>query len=457
MLNAVLALVGALVGALPGAVEWTVATALGREPPRTSERAASPTVPIVAAALIALGVMPLVFAGLELIIHRTTAADLVDRVTGPSLQLVELNGLAQLPPLPAPPRRDGTATRFYLVRDEAAARDLVAVRSDVPPEELQVREVTAVIVEDPPHVRADAAALAARGLPVDPAELGGRYLREEPRMAGAADVAVSDLAEHPAGTAVRIRLRFSRASVATCASTGAAACDARTLAAGRAEFDHLAADPSSGAPVIVRTDHPATLAPIHVFGSQRTDRGPVDALFATPAGAVLGTWGRELHAAWVDGDADLPVDRPWSAPALLLAAGTLLITGRRVGYPIFRSTARWASSPRIAGDVGREIRVAVSGHLSRPAGGPLDVDGAHGRLSPGEGDTIAELAVTTPSGPVHARITRAMGAVSALEVGELIDLRGRRPALAAHWFGNDIVLGFSSLEERDRAARLLAG
>ena len=54
-------------------------------------------------------------------------------------------------------------------------------------------------------------------------------------------------------------------------------------------------------------------------------------------------------------------------------------------------------------------------------------------------------------------ITRALREVSAVERGDLVHLRGREPALALHWFGNDVMLAFETDDDRDRAATLLGG
>ena len=447
----------AFIGALPLGVEWAVATAIGRRPARTSlERDASRIVPAVIGLFFVLAVVPMILAGLELIIHRSSATELVDRVTGPSLQLIELEGLAQLPPMPAPPRDDGTPMGYYFVRDSAGGRDIVVVRSDVTPDDLRTRDVTGVIVEDPDRVATDVAAMSRSGIG-DATMLAGRYLLEQPAAVDPVAADVTEVATLAPGTAVRVRLRFSDVSVPGCGSTGDAPCDAPTLAGGTAHFDVLAFDPDSGAPLLVRTTHPASLAPMRVFGTQETDRTPLDDLFASPAGHVLGTWGRELRTAWVDREPGLPVDRDWRAAAILLLFATLLVVGRRIGYPVFRSsTAPGAIGvPGAAGD-GGPIRVIVTGRLARSRGGPLDVDQRPGQLAAGRGPIVAELAVDSPDGPIRSPISQALREISASERGDLVRVRGRAPALALHWFGNDVVLAFETDADRDRAAAILA-
>lgn len=450
--------VQALLGALPAGVEWVIATAFGRRAPRGRlERASSPVVPAVIGILFALAVVPLIFAGLELIIHRTSAKELVDRVTGPSITLVELAGLAQLPPIPAPPREDGTPMRYYFVRDAAARRDVVVVRSDVTPAELTTREVTGVIVEDPDRLAFDADALAARGASMGAGSLGGRYLREDPGADDATEIAVSEIGAHEPGTIVRIRLRFGSVAVPGCGSSGDDRCEIAALAGGRAHFDHLAFDAASGAPLIVRTAYPAAVVPMRVFGTQVTDRDPLDDLFAAPPGSILGAWGRELRTAWIDRDPDLPVNRPWLAPLLLLAFAGLLLIGRRVGYPVFRLTDTAAAVDPAAGIPTGALNVVASGRLSQASGGPIDVDRVAGRLLPGPGWSTVELHLDGPNGPIRSVITRALREVSAVERGDLVHLRGREPALALHWFGNDVMLAFETDDDRDRAATLLGG
>ncbi len=441
----------ALLGALPVAVGWVIATALGRQPPETrAERAASPVVPVLIGLLLLLGLLPLIFAGLELIIHRSSAKDLVDRVTGPSLQVVELEGLAQLPPIPAPPREDGTPAGYYFVRDSAGARDVVVVRSELTPTELRTRDVTGVVVVDPERMAADAAAIAAHS--GDPGTVPDRYILEQAGATNPAATTVDELGDREPDSAVRVRLRFSAASVPGCGSTGDAACDPATLAAGRAHFDLLAFDAESGAPVIVRTTYPGALAPMRVYGTQELDRDPVDALLTTRVGTVLGAWGRVLRTAWIDREPGLPVNRPWLAPALLIGAALLLLVGRRIGYPVFRATD--AAAIPVTG--GGPIPVTVSGRLSRPSGGPLDVERASGRLVSGTDRGGAELRVETSDGILRSPITQSLRAISAIEPGDLVHVRGREPALALHWFGNDVVLAFGTDADRDRATALVA-
>lgn len=448
----------ALLGALPAGAEWVIATALGRRAPRGRlERASSPVMPVVIGILLALAIVPLIFAGLELIIHRTSAKELVDRVTGPSITLVELAGLAQLPPIPAPPREDGTPMRYYFVRDSAARRDVVVVRSDVTPEALTTRDVTGVIVEDPGRLAFDADALAARGAAVDATSLGGRYLREDPAAGDATEIGVSEIGAHEPGTIVRIRLRFGSVAVPGCGSSGDDRCQIAALAGGRAHFDHLAFDADSGVPLIVRNAHPAAVVPMRVFGTQETDRDPLDALFAAPPGSILGGWGRELRTAWIDRDPDLPVNRPWLAPLLLLGLAGLLLAGRRIGYPVFRLTDAAAAVDPAAGIPTRTLDVVASGRLSQASAGPIDVDRAPGRLSAGPGSTTVELHLDGPDGPIRSVITRALREVSAVERGELVHVHGREPALALHWFGNDVLLAFQTDDDRDRAIALLSG
>jgi hypothetical protein len=167
---------------------------------------------------------------------------------------------------------------------------------------------------------------------------------------------------------------------------------------------------------------------------------------------VLGAWGRVLRTAWIDREPGLPVNRPWLAPALLIGAALLLLVGRRIGYPVFRATD--AAAIPVSG--GGPIPVTVSGRLSRPSGGPLDVERAGGRLVSDAERGGAELRVETSDGILRSPITQSLRAISAIERGDLVHVRGREPALALHWFGNDVVLAFATDADRDRATALVA-
>jgi hypothetical protein len=60
-----------------------------------------------------------------------------------------------------------------------------------------------------------------------------------------------------------------------------------------------------------------------------------------------------------------------------------------------------------------------------------------------------------PHGRIVVAVPRELSTWSALHVGELRYVVGRRPALRASWYGSQLELAFDSDADRDAAASML--
>lgn len=426
-------------------------------------------VPAVIWILLLLAAIPAIQAGAEIIITRATVPAFVERQIGFSSSLVEIQGLAQLPPYlaeaPLDPDSGRQATgryRWFPLRDELSDRRIALVRSQLDGAALERREIVARVSSD---IDSDAvvAALEGRGVqvpdaPEDPPlqALGNQAAANASGVQRIDSVAALDgLAS---GTLVRLTLDFRGDAVASCALSGA--CDARRLAVGSGPWLHLARDPASGAPVVVQLAYPATVAPMHVYGRQTSDDGAVSRFLDGPQVRQLLGWAQVLHGAIIDQDPDLPVDRLWLGPILFVGLALLLAFGLWSGYPIFRATPQAAGRRTTAS--GKDdangtgpIRAHASGYVAPPGRSPIDLVEVPVTLGLSGDESILTLLDQEP--PLQITIPRALGALSGMEAGELRYLTGRRPALRVGWYGSQVLLVFDEVTQRDAAATLLSG
>jgi hypothetical protein len=428
-------------------------------------------VPAVIWILLLLAAIPAIQAGAEIIITRATVPAFVERQIGFSSSLVEIRGLAMLPPYGAEAPLDaetgGPATgtyRWFPLRDQLSDSRIALVRSQLDGATLESREIVARV---DPDINADAAvaALRARGIDV-PGAVNGPSLQALADQAAADASGVRFIGSVKAldglapGTVVRLTLDFPGDAVAACAIRED--CDARRLAVGTGPWLHLAHDPASGAPIVVQLAYPPTVAPIHVFGRQTSDDGAVARFLDGPQVRQLLGWAQALRGAIIDQDPDLPVDRLWLGPILFVGVAMLLALGRWSGYPIFRSTplaaGRWPTLSRRARartEAVAPIVATASGYVAPPGRSPIELDEDAVSLALSGDEMILTLLHHEP--PLQITIPRALGALSGMEAGELRYLTGRRPALRVGWYGSQVLLVFDDEARRDAAATLLSG
>lgn len=436
-----------------------MATAQGGPSNRAVQRAATGR---IVAILAILAFVPVIQAGIELIVSPVTIPDFVDRRVGPSTTLVAMDGYALLAPLPAQPPPpdtvaaiDGAAYHWYAVRDSVADRRIAMVRSPLAAETLLTRTVIARIVDD-----AEAVTGALRGLTLhgeSRPNVSAPLLDEVDEPDG--DIrtidSVAQLAGTEAGDLVRIRLHFGP-GVASCLA--ADSCAARRLADGIGSWDNLANDPETGDFVMVRTSYPPSVAPFGGVGVQAANRAEVEELLASVPARGLLDWARVLRGANVEHDLGLPIDRLWLGPLLFATMAALLFGGMRVGYPRFRITETAASGKAAEWDrpVG-ELRVVASGRITPHGASPFEVAEVPAtlRADAATGETTLRLQVDTEWRSVV--VPRALGALGSVQLGDQIEIGRSWPALRIGWFGSQVLLMFDSAEDRDVAVRLVRG
>ena len=311
----------------------------------------------------------------------------VERQIGFSSSLVEIRGLAMLPPYPAEapldPETGGPAPgtyRWFPLRDQLSDRRIALVRSQLDGAALERREIVARVDSD---IDSDAvvAALRARGVDV-PDAVSGPSLQALGDQAAANASGVQSIDSVAAldglapGTVVRLTLDFPGDAVAACAIRED--CDARRLAVGTGPWLHLAHDPASGAPIVVQLGYPPTVAPMHVFGRQTSDDGAVGRFLDGPQVRQLLGWAQVLRGAIIDQDPDLPVDRLWLGPILFVGLAVLLALGLLVRLPGLpcHAAGRWPladrQSPCQRQDRGRGADCRNGLRLRRAAGPVTD-------------------------------------------------------------------------------------
>lgn len=418
-----------------------------------------------------LAVVPLIQAGIELIVSPVTISDFVERRVGPSTTLVEMDGYALLVPFPAgQPGQSGAADgaadgpagwayQWYAVRDSVEDRRVALVRSPLTVDALRTRTLIARVVDDPAAVSRALEALARRGVSTVSISLPLLDEVDEPTADIRVIDSVTQLAEVAAGDLVRIRLEFGP-GVATCVA--ADTCVAQRLADGIGSWDNLASDPTTGQPVVVRTAYPPSVAPFRGVGQQAANPGEVEAfLESAPARGLLG-WARVLRGAHVEHDIGLPIDRLWLGPILFGAVAALLFAGLWIGYPRFRliETGTRRLGGVAAGSMpalGVALPAVASGRITPHGASPFEVTDAPAALlaSAETGTTILSLQVEDAERRVV--VPPALGGLGSIELGELVEIRSNRAALRVGWFGSQVLLVFDSPAARDAAAAMVRG
>lgn len=417
-----------------------------------------PVIPLLLALLAALSIIPVGQAALELIIHRVTVADLVDR-RAYSDNLVSLDGYTLLVPFVAAPPDDppdaDLAYHWYALSGELGSQRLLLMRSAFTVEALRTRTLIARLVDDPAAVEGTVEMLGRRGVTAPAGSPAARLLVEVARRSGPIrDISsLQDVSGLPSGEVIRLRLR-TESGMATCVVRNA--CDARALAAGIGSWDNVAIDPEGGGWAILRTSYPPSQVPFDGVGRQERDAGLVDELLGSLPGRALLGRAFVLEAAFVDHDPSLPIDHLWLGPLLFTGLGLLLLFGQRVGYPRF-VVQRVSGAPHQSAPSAHDEAVLTcraSGRISPPGASPFEVtdrpatisaapDGANRVVLGGDGD---ERVVIIP---------RALGGLGMIEIGVILEAWQERPALRVGWFGSGMLLAFDDADAREAAVRLL--
>ncbi len=421
---------------------------------------------------LVLAILPLLWAGSVRQIYPATSSEMVERLVPTTVTYVGISAFAMSVPFPAP----GGAERppyGLLVLDSAASSDVTVISSATDPRSLLSRTVTGRLTPRP-YGDAAAALFAGRGdetAGLDTARVLIEVLDPDPDESVTAVESVADLATVPDDALVRVPLAFDGESTPTCVL--AAACGREVLAAGTAVFVHLAHGGEAGDAILVQAGYPSSLVPGQWQGPQIRNGEELEDFAATVGVQSLAGWSRILLLASIVDDPELIRDRLWLGPILLALLAALLWVGGRIGYPYFRpmvgGSRRWtaasttasatASTPAgaTAGGPADGLAIRVSGHALTTIGQRRNLDEEPAILHRAEevDERRVTAAIDLADGaqiPLAAHDTGLLGRV---ERGEVVSLRGVRPALWAHWYGTDLRMTFEAVAARDLAADLV--
>ncbi len=418
-------------------------------------------IPALLVLLAVLSIIPVGQAALELIIHRVTVDDVVDRRAF-SDNLVSLDGYTLLVPFPAQapdaPSTAGATYHWYALSGDLGSQRLLLMRSSLSADALRTRTLVARLVDDPAAVQGARDELARRGVTSPAGSPATRLLVEieQPNVEVHDISTLRDVANLASGEVVRLRLR-TEDGVATCAGRGS--CDARALAAGLGSWDNMAIDPQGDGWAILRTGYPPSQVPFHGVGRQQRESDAVAGLLSSaPAHMLLG-WAFVLQTAFVDHDPNLPIDHLWLGPLMFSGLAGLLLLGQRLGYPRF-------VAQRVAGQgdpAGREgaakadpaiVPCRATGRISPPGASPFEISDEAATMEVGPAGAN-HLILRQGTAARMVTIPAQLGGLGMIEIGVIQEAWRRRPALRVGWFGSTLLLDFDDAKLRDGALRLL--
>jgi len=442
-----------LIGALPVGVDGLLRRALG---PRAERRTLVPAVIVIFASL---ALAPAVGWLFELTVRSASVAEFVDRTLPSEDVPVAVDGYALLVSLDAPPPADATTGggprvyRWYVIRDATSDQRLALVRTPLAIKALQLREITARVVDDHAAVAGALAAITASGRAVPSDPINPVLLEEvlDPRGTVRQLDSTAGLAGAAPGELVRIRLRMSGTAVATCAVGGD--CAARRLAAGVGTWDNLASNGDGTGWVVLRTAYPPSEGRFTGVGGQVRDQQATAQLLGRPWVQRLLGGAYVLSVIHLDQAINLPVDRLWLAPLLFALAATLLLIGRRIGYPRFVATdaSRFRRATARAAPPGAALTGLASGRLVAREATLVELDREPAALQVGDDGRAVTLAL--PRLGIAVQLVERT--LNAIEVGIVHRVTGSRPGLRVGWFGSEVLLVFAEAADRDAAAELV--
>ena len=445
----------ALIGLAPVALDRWLRAALGPLP--------FDAAPWVALLALGLAVAPLLSAGAEKEVQTVSSSDMVERLVPDSVTYVTLPGLAMPVILPGPGH--GTAPPYgILVRDAVDSDELTIVTTDRSPTALQSRYVVGRLIHD--DMSDVVSALEDAGGVTTGIDSGLVIIEVPPGDEPIRDVAsVADLADVGDQTIVRMPVAFTDDAVPTC-ELAADGCGGRILAKGGGVFVHLARDIPDASPILVQTTYPSSVVPGSWTGTQLRNQPELEAWASSVPVQRMAGWGRILVLVSVVDDPTILRDRRWLGPVVLGLVALVLWLGLRAGYPVFRAMVEGSRGWRLlrAPDTERPsvpgpVPVRVSGHGTTVEGRRLYLDETPASLEP-----LASSGLAAGRATASIRLARGgeivlaaedIGALGSIERGEMVYLRGVRPALWVRWFGTSLRMTFDSSAERDMAARMI--
>jgi hypothetical protein len=350
---------------------------------------------------------------------------------------------------------------FYLLVDPTTRRG-ITVRSDRPPSEVFTSQMRGVVVEDADYVRDD-----IDHFKEDTTELG---LTLDPKVYIDATAATGDSAQRinlssappAAGTSVEVSgsrlVDYGRTCVGD--PNGDGRCDDAEANG----FDVIVYDPVTKRAITVLTRTSPAFTEATVTGMLTRNELAVDEAKGSD-GFRFGDDELDVSPHYLLDDGTTPPD---SVLAFLLAAGLgllggVILVGSAGGYLVFHPTRRRLAEPATTLVPGERLPLRVTGFIHTPHGRvhvrEVSADLVRFILRPataGAEAGIPEVPATTTlvverTGHPHG-VSVGLGELVGLSVGDVVTLRGQRPALAAVAGTGRLVLSFDSVADRDRAA-----
>ena len=363
------------------------------------------------------------------------------------------------------PEETGQAWDYVLLGLDST--DGIVVRSRQAPAEVYAYAVSGSVVEDASYIEADLAAIgddfSVPGIQVDPA----RYL-----VADGSDIGTAhDLAAGFPSAGSDVALHESRAieylTVCSADPNGDGQCTADEVDL----YDVFVYDAGTGRAMVVVTDQSPEYQPATFTGMLRKDAGSIDDSLTAP-GVSLSDYGITLSDTYLLDAGTEPAD----LAALVGIAGALLLLAAVIAVGVAGGYARFQGAGSVPFGVasmlpGERMPARVTGVLRGPAGmthvreAPVDLIRFELVTPPTADDGPAPVAAAAsarttlilerPGRPEGLAV--GSGELTKVSTGTITTFRTRRPALRLTAGTGPLLLGFGSVEDRDRvAAELVA-
>ena len=366
------------------------------------------------------------------------------------------------------PGEDASSWYYYLI--DPATRSGVTVLSNRSPDEIYHVERQGRIVEDPTYLAEDMKSLGSdlKNLGVTMDEQ--RYL--DARVTVPIPTRLTDLAKAPVeGTGVTLGGTRVSGFLWGCAKDvnkdGICTRDEADF------YDIVVMDPVTKRGLVVVQDVQPDLTPLTLTGMlRRNEQGVRDAKVAKDFD--FSTLDITVSAVYLLDEGATPTSAPlaFATAGLLGLLAALMVIGLAGGYLIYRRSADRLPPAAITLGIGERIPVRVTGRV-RSAGGEVHLREAPADLlrfptsipPTGAADTPSPTStayVPTSTLIVERRgrpegVALGRGELHRLSTGQVMPLRGSRPALRVTAGTGPLFLSFDNAADRDRAAAELIG
>lgn len=368
-----------------------------------------------------------------------------------------------------------TGTSWYYFLIDPTTESGVTIRSQTSPKDLYTFEASGIVLEDATYLKEDLDFFTEEATSMSFALDPSKFLDATAPVSDATPI--TDLADGIPAAEAPMRVAGSRAGgyLEACSedSNGDGMCQDEEVDL----WDVAVYDPISGAGIVVLVDENPEYTQATFTGMLRRDERDVSDA-KTTEGFDFSTLGLDVSDTYLLDDGSAPTSAPLAfglAALLGLLAGVILI-GLVGGYLVYGKSTASLPEPATSMAIGDRVPVRVTG-LLRAGSGLLHVREADADLVRFQ----TSGPVTAPPSPTEAPAdvpdldgaTEAAGAVTstlilerrgkpegvALGIGELtrvsrgqvMPLRGARPAIRATAGTGPLLLSFDSEADRDRA------